>query len=104
MNIQDLVNNVMTQQMTTLGAESVDFDGTAISMVLSETRTERDDFGGERFQLLLTGSCPTTTTTRASIIEEDFATVRGVRMKIAASSVGAAMTEVNFEEAAKIKR
>jgi len=30
--------------------------------------------------------------------------VRGVRMKIAASSVGAAMTEVNFEEAAKIKR
>lgn len=104
MDIQLMVNDVLAQHLPTLGAESCDFDGVPIDIVLGETRKELDVFGGERAKLLLQGSTPTTTIAKANIIEERFATVRGIRMKVASTSIGKAMIEIEFEEPNKVKR
>jgi len=104
MNIQNLVNTVMAQYLPTLGAEDCDFDGVTIAVVLGEMRKEIDVFGGERPRLTLQGSTPTNAISNANIVEEKFATVRGVRMKIVSTAVGHAMTEIDFEEANKVKK
>jgi hypothetical protein len=104
MDIQNLVNTVMTTQLSTLGAEACDFDGVSINIVLGEMRKEIDVYGGERARLTLSGSTPTNAVSIANIIEEGIATVRGVRMKVASTAVGKAMTEIEFEEANKVKK
>ena len=104
MDIQNLVNQVMTGEMQTLGAEPCNFDGVIINMILAETRDELDIYGGERPTLTLTGTAPTTSITDTSIKAQKFATVRGMRMKIASVSRGKSMVAVDFEESAKIKK
>jgi|OM-RGC.v1.031452819 hypothetical protein len=95
----------MKQQESTLGAEPVTFnDSVEIACVCGEMKRELDPYGGARMILTLTGSCPTTEISQANIIEEQFATVRGIRMKIASASVGLAMTEIEFEAPNKTKK
>ncbi len=104
MNIKHMVGKVIASQGKTLGAEAVDFGGTSFDLILSESRIEKDIYGGTRFEIQLNGVVTTTALTRATIKPQGFATVRGVSMKIEAVRVGDAMTEVEFEEANKVKR
>jgi hypothetical protein len=104
MDIQNLVNQVLFGEMKTLGAEPCDFGGVTIDLILAETRSDLDIYGGERPILSLTGTAPTTAITEANIKEQGFAIVRGKRMKVASVSKGKSMISVDLEEAAKVKR
>ena len=104
MNIKHMVGKVIARNNSRLGGESVDFAGTSLDLILSESRIEKDIYGGTRYDIQLTGVLTTTTLTRSTIKPQGFATVRGVSMKIQAVRVGDAITEVEFEEANKIQR